>query len=274
MKLRSYLRRPIALPQEHGSWIFLLSPLSIGFFAGGSFSLASFYLLITAFAGFLIRQPVTILVKAMSGRRTKRDIPAAIFWISFYSIVGSSAFAGLVVKGYGYLLLLVIPGLPVFAWHLYLISKRAERGQIGIEVVASGVLALSAPAAYWVGTGHPDPEGWWLWILTWIQSSASIVYAYLRLKQRTWVEIPGIVERLKAGRRAILYTTFNVGFAGILSAAKVAPLLIILPYVVQWLETLWGSIFQPAVGFKPNRIGFRQLGISSIFTILFILTWL
>jgi hypothetical protein len=31
--------RIIALPQEHGSWVFILSPLIIGFFAARAFNL-------------------------------------------------------------------------------------------------------------------------------------------------------------------------------------------------------------------------------------------
>ena len=44
--------------------------------------------------------------------------------------------------------------------------------------------ALAAPAALWVGQGYPDPQGWFLFGLVWLQSAASIVYAYLRLEQR------------------------------------------------------------------------------------------
>ena len=55
----SYFRRQIALPQDHGSWVFLLSPLLIGLFTGGQFSAASAALIVAALAAFLIRQPLT-----------------------------------------------------------------------------------------------------------------------------------------------------------------------------------------------------------------------
>jgi hypothetical protein len=118
-------------------------------------------------SAFLIRQPVTMLVKIRSGRRNQRDLPASIFWTSFYIVIGSLAVSALVLLGYGYILYLAIPGIPVFAWHLALVSRRAERRRAGIEIVASGVLALSAPGAYWVGIDGYDPAGWWLFLLTW-----------------------------------------------------------------------------------------------------------
>jgi hypothetical protein len=269
----SILIRHIALPQDHGSWVFLFSPLLIGLFAAQNFTSASLILVVAALAAFLARQPASILVKTYSGRRSTRDRPAALFWLAAYGLAGLAALAALVYLGFGYLLYLAIPGLLVFAWHLYLISRRAERRQMGIEIVASGVLALAAPAALWVGKGYPDPQGWVLFGLVWLQSAASIVYAYLRLEQRSLPEMPERSTALRRGRRALLYTSFNLLLVSGLALAGFLPQLLPLPYLLQWAETVWGSLFRPAVGYKPTAIGFRQLAVSSLFTLLFILTW-
>jgi len=270
--MRNYFQRHIALTSEHGSWVFLLSPLLIGLFAGKNWSTISIYLFFAALSGFLVRHPITILVKVYSGRRPKRDIPAARFWIVVYSALGLLMIFGLILRGFSYLLFLTIPGMLVFAWHLHLISQRSERRKIGIEVVASGVLALAAPAGLWIGIGYPDNIGWWLWILTWLQSASSIVYAYARLEQRGWEKVPPVAKRLKSGRRAILYTSFNLLFVLILSLTRVLSPWLWIPFSLQWLETLWGTA-NPAVGLKPTTIGFRQLAVSTLFTIAFILTW-
>jgi len=134
MNKRNIFIRHIALPQDHGSWVFLISPLLIGLFAGGNFSSASVYLIIAAMAGFLIRQPITIATKAYSGRRSRADLPAARFWILVYAVIGALAIAGVLLQGFGYLLYLVLPGLLVFIWYLSLVRKRAERRN-GLEEV-------------------------------------------------------------------------------------------------------------------------------------------
>lgn len=265
-------KKHIALPQDHGSWVFLLSPLLIGLFAGGRLTLATPFLILGAFAAFLIRQPVTIATKAYSGRRARRELPAARFWIGVYAVAGLAALAGLIWQGFAYLLLLAIPGAPVFAWHLYLVSKRAERRQAGIEIVGSGVLALAAPAAYWIAQGNPDPVGWWLFGLAWLQSAASIVYAYLRLQQRELKEAPPIQARLAMGRRALLYTWFNLALAVGLGLGGIVSGWLFVPYALQAAETTWGTL-NPAVNLKPTAIGVRQLIVSTLFTILFILAW-
>lgn len=268
----TYFRKQIFLPQDHGSWVFIFSPLLVGLFAGRHFSMGSLFLVVAAVAAFLFRQPVTIAVKAFTGRRAKSDLKAAYFWIALYGILILIALAGLISARFLYVLLLAVPGAPVFAWHLWLVSKREERRQVNVELIATGVLALAAPAAYWVGVGHYDPMGWWLWLLAWFQSAGSIVYAYLRLEQREWTQVPARGELWKAGLRAFAYTTFNLALSLGLGLFSVLPRFLFLPYLIQWIETLWG-IFHPAVKWKPTRIGIRQLIVSIVWTILFIVTW-
>ena len=272
MPASTYFRHQIALPQDHGSWVFLLSPLIIGLFAGRVFSAASLALVIAALAAFLIRQPMTVAIKAYSGRRPRSDLPAARFWMVIYGTVVLLSVAELVILGETYVLYLGIPAAPVFAWHLWLVSRREERRQAGVEIMATGVLALAAPAAYWIGKDGYFPLGWVLWILTWFQSAASIAHAYLRLEQREWKSIPDLGTRIQAGKRAIAYTVFNFALALALGAFGVIQGLVWIPYLLQALETLWGTV-KPAIGAKPVAIGIRQLIVSTGFTILFLLTW-
>jgi hypothetical protein len=119
---------------------------------------------------------------------------------------------------------------------------------------------------------RPDPTGWLLFGLAWLQSAASIVYAYLRLEQRGLAEKPDTATALRMGRRALIYTTFNLLATLALAFARIAPPLIPAPYALQWLETIWGTL-RPAVGVRPARIGIRQLIVSSLFTVLFIAAW-
>lgn len=268
----AYFRKQIFLPQDHGSWVFILSPLLVGLFAGKHIRPGSIFFMIAAVAVFLVRQPITMAVKAYSGRRAQSDLPAVRLWILVYGIIILLALIGLVRAGFLYILFLAVPGAPVFAWHLWLVSKREERRQVNVEILATGVLALAAPAAYWIGNGRYDPLGWWLWTLAWFQNAASIVYAYLRLEQREWKEVPVRSVLWRAGSRAFAYTTFNLAVALGLGVAAVIPRFIFLPYLAQWLETLWG-IFHPAVKWRPARIGIRQLIVSILWTILFITIW-
>jgi hypothetical protein len=157
----------------------------------------------------MLRQPATHAHQDLRRTPLEGRAPAARFWFTIYAALALVALAGLVLNGFAYLLYLAVPGVPVFAWHLWLVSKREERRQINVEIIATGVLSLAAPAAYWVGIGRYEADGWWLWALVWIQTAASIVYAYLRLEQREQVRVPVGSALWRMGWRAVLYTSFN-----------------------------------------------------------------
>ena len=79
----------------------------------------------------------------------------------------------------------------------------------------------------------------------------------------------GSVEKWRIGRRAFLYTSLNLAAALVLGWSQILPQWIFVPFLLQWLETVWG-IQNPATGWKPTRIGIRQLIVSTLWTILFI----
>ena len=56
------------------------------------------------FAGiaFLLRQPLTTIVKIYSGRRARTDLPAALFWMLACGLIGLFEFAALAVLGDGF----------------------------------------------------------------------------------------------------------------------------------------------------------------------------
>ncbi len=264
--------RSIALPSDHRSWIFLFSPLLIGLVTGGVRPVSP--LLITAaLAGFLIRQPMTMAVKVYAGRRPKRDLPVILLWTTIYSLFGVAAVIALAALGNGYLIWLALPAIPVFAWHLWLVRWRRERRQLWVEMIASGVLALAAPAAYWVGKGQMSEIGWLLWGLCWLQIAGTILYAYLRLEQRVLKQKPTWKETFTMARTALFFHLAAFLLVAGFAFGQWVPRLLPLAYLIQLIEVVWGMT-HPAVGIKPKIIGFRQLVISLIFTVCFIGIWI
>lgn len=265
------LVRHVALPSDHGSWIFLITPLLIGLALGGVRP-ASLLLVAALLAAFLIRQPVTLAVKVYAGRRPKRELPAVLFWSGVYALAALAAFAGLVALGDGYLAWLLLPALPVFAWYLALVMRRDERRQMLLEILASGVLALAAPAAFWVGQGRVSSTGWLLWGLAWLEVAGSILCAYLRLAQRVLNQPPAWRQAWAMGRLALYANLALLLLVLGLAFGLITPRWLPIAYLIQPLEVLWGMA-HPAVGAKPTAIGVRQLFISLAFTLAFILAW-
>ncbi len=268
----SLFRRHVALPQDHGSWTFFLGPLIVGLFAGGRWHTTAIYLTVAAACGFLIRQPIGLMVKVAAGRRAGDVLPAAAFWSVIYGAVAALHVAGLVLRGFGYLLVLAVPGLLVFTWYLTLLYRRAERRQRVMEILASGSIALAAPAGMWAGRGEPDPLGWWLWLLMWSQSATGIVYVYLRLEQRSLTATPPPATRIRAGLPALGVALSGLGLAAVLGSTEIVSSWLWVPYSLQAAEVLRG-VLRPARGVKPTAIGVRQLVFKIAFVALFVALW-
>jgi hypothetical protein len=252
--------------------VLLLAPLLVGAFAGRSWSAGTLYLSVAALAGFLLRQPLTLLVKVRSGRRGRDILPAVGFWTGVWGAFGLVGVGGLILQGHADLLWLAVPAGPILGWHLWLVARRAERRQWLVEVLASGALALAAPATFWIGVGGHDPRGWWLWALMWAQSATSIDYAFLRLRQRPLTSTPPPGERVRMALSPLLLASVGILGAAALGFTGTLSRWLFVPHAVQGAEVIYGTL-RPAVGYKPKAIGFRQLTVSTLFTLLFILLW-
>ncbi len=260
-------RRRYYLPSEHGSWIWWIGPYILGVAAAKQWTSHLVTLFIAMLAAFLIRQPMTIFVKTLSSRRTKEDRLPALFWVSIYALVALAAFTMLLLSGFGRLIWLLLPGIPVFIWHLYLISRRAERGQRGIEIVGAGVLALAAPASYWVAQGNSSTLAWVLWAATWLQSAASIVLVYQRLQDRKLEAGGTFSDRFRRSSRSLAYHSFNLIFSLLALRLAGIPWLVPAASTLMWLDAA-DALRTPAVGWKPTKIGLRQLFASSLFMLV------
>ncbi len=230
-------------------------------------------LLVAALASFFVHQPSAIAVRALAGRRPKTDLAPALFWVGAYGLIALAAVVLLVLRGHTRFVWLATVGLPFFAFHLALIYRRAERRQMAVEMVGAGVMALWAPAAYWVGGGADYPEPWVLWLLTWAQSMAAIANVYLRLEQRRWPEVPRLVERLRAGLRTLAHHALGFLLALLFATGGLAPWLALAAFGVVLGDAV-DCVLRPVPGARPTQIGIRQLASTTLFVFLMMVAYL
>jgi hypothetical protein len=78
----------------------------IGVAAAGAWTTDILAFAAAAFAGFLLRQPVTILVKIRSGRRPAHDLRPALVWAIIDSVIVAVAATAVVRNGHARVLVL------------------------------------------------------------------------------------------------------------------------------------------------------------------------
>jgi hypothetical protein len=133
------------------------------------------------------------------------------------------------------------------------------------------VLALSAPATYWIGLGRADLRGWLLWVLCWTFSTMSIVHVYARLAQRR----PGdadLQSLRRPARKALAVNSLLLVLVAITTSLANGSPLVPAAFLPQWVESARAS-FARVPAPRPATIGVRQFAVSAIFTALFILFW-
>jgi hypothetical protein len=246
-------KKHYALPSEHGAWSWWLGPFLVGIAAARLPGWDLLILLVAAFASFFLHQPAAIATRALAGRRPEKDLGLALPWVGAYALVAISTVAWLVLLGLTY--------------------RKAERRQMAVEMVGAGVMALWAPAAYWVGGGSDHLEPWILWALTWAQSMGAIANVYLRLEQRRWAAVPLRGERLRAGRRTLVHHLLGGLLSVAFAASGLAPWLTVAAFGAVLADAI-DSILRPMVGVRPPQIGFRQLASTSLFVALMLVAYL
>ncbi len=269
-KSSTYLRKYLALPQQHGAWALWLGPYAVGLALAGWPGWASLWLTLGMLGGFLGLQPLTILVKALAGRRPAEERGPALLWTMLYGVLAAGGALGLAGVGAGFVLWLALPALPVLAWQLWLVAQRAERGQMGAEILGAAVLALSAPAAQAVGAGGFSPLSFWLWLLCALQSAGAIAVVYVALDYRRRAERPEWAERRRLARAAVIANGLALGGVSGLALAELVPPLAPLAFLVLLAETIYSGLLRPPVGVRPVIIGVRQTVITSLISLALI----
>ncbi len=265
--------RYYAVPPEHGAWIWWSGPLLVGGVAAGRLDWDFLALAVAALSGFLLRQPLTLVVKVLSGRRSRSDLAPSTVWAVLYGAVLFAAAFLLVLSGHSRVILLGLIGLPVFAWYLWLVSRREERGRVGLDIAGAAALALTAPAGYWVCDGQDMFTPWLLWAIMAAKSSASIVHVATRLRQRHLAKLPSKAEAARMSTASLIFHAANLLASFCLAWAGLVPLLVVVAFGLMFAEG-FRNVTRPAVGLRPSQIGLRQLATSTAFVVLVLMGYI
>jgi hypothetical protein len=262
--------RALIVPREHGAWGMLLVPLVtgafLGFFAGGRV-LPLLPLTVAVLTIFWMRTPVEswlgtspIRVHSDAERRAVMQVTLAL------AAVAALALAGLLRDGRSNFLF-VLGGISGLAFGGQAILKKLGRQtRMAAQVVGAVGLTSTAPAAYYVVTGHADGVAAMLWLANWLFAGNQIHFVQLRIHA---ARAAGLAERLAQGRSflfgqavlaAVLVAVWRLDLVSGLVVAAFIPA--ILRYVVWFL--------QEARPLAVRRLGWSELAHALTFGVLLV----
>jgi hypothetical protein len=247
-------------------------PFVLGVAVGGRPRGDAFALFVAALAGFHLHHPAAIAVKALVGRRPRSDLAPAAVWIGIDGVVAALAIPCVVAHGHARILWLLVPAGVVFAVHLLLVARKAERRQETLEVLFAAVLALAAPAAYWVSGGVDPWEPWILAGASWLAVAAGIANVHLRLRQRAAKRgSPAAVPWRGAVAALALPVVGVVGSAAGLALSH-APPVVLLAFLGLFADAL-ASALRPDPTARPVAVGIREALVLLAFTVALAAGW-
>lgn len=261
----------LVIPREHGAWGLLLVPLLTGAAAGvieGGRALPVLLLTIAALALFWMRTPVeswlgTTPMRAQT-REEKRVIGRIVLTLAVVSVI---ALAALFWGGQNsYLLLLGGIAAVAFAFQAFL-KLAGRKTRMLAQIVGAIGLTSTAPAAYYVATGHIGTIGWLLWIVNWLFAGDQIHFVQVRIqcaRAANWAEKVSRGRYFLIGQTALIVLLIGISRLGWLPALA---LLAFVPIVAR--GTAW--FFSKPTPLAVRRLGWTEVGFSLSFGILLVI---
>ncbi|MBM3753867.1 MAG: hypothetical protein FJW38_07800 [Acidobacteria bacterium] len=213
---------------------------------------------VIVFIGFIAREPLLILARQRFVWRTPNPrTPAAVRWLLVESAILAVSFA-LLARGVPLVPLGVFAAFggvfTVIAVAVFIKNHQRSRA---FQIVSAAALGSTAPFVAVVALGHIPGWIWPLWALLSLHGLTSILTVHARLALRTG-RMPTAFE-LYAG---LALQLLGAGLIG--GRLALVPLFSAAANAFE-LYRLSGTLDEPF-----RRVGFRNLGVSIVFTILLI----
>jgi len=263
------LRQPRAnwpcLPREHESWGMLLFPFISGAVLAGNADLTLLPALLAVLAVFLIREPIVVIWK----RRPERTAA----WPTLLLTGGTLAVSGLwLLLALPLFWLGVLGGAVIVLTFVYVraVIGRRQRS-IPLQIVGAAGLTSSVALAYLAGGRSPDFVLLLLWVAQTVYYTGSVLKIHALIEARK--HRAGTVTDQRAKRGAMMWLAVQIacavpfGVGGFLLMG----IALTVPTLVHGFDL--HHMDDPARAKIPLRtIGFRELALSTVFSVLAVLS--
>jgi YwiC-like protein len=177
--------RALVVPREHGAWGLLFVPLFTGVAVGAAsaqrvWPLVAFTLV--ALCLFWLRTPAESLL-GTTPLSAQTNAERRVAWLACIGLafISAGCLAGLFWNGRNRDLLIFggVAGLAFAAQTV--LMKQGRKLRMAAQLVGAIGLTSTAPAAYYVASGHLDLPAWVLWAANWMFAANQIHFVQLRI---------------------------------------------------------------------------------------------
>ena len=263
-------RRSLVVPREHGAWGLLLVPLVTGTGVALRESKQIFplvMLLVAALALFWLRTPVESLLGPSPIRaQTKQERIMVGFVILLSATVAIVMLGALLWAGRNPFLWLIGASAGAAFLAQMLLKRLGRRTRMLSEIVGTIGLTSSAPAAYYVITGHLGLTAWMLWLVNLAFAGNQIHYVQLRIRT---ARLQGATAKLERGWAFAAGQFLMLFFLAFACWRGWIPWAAVIAFVPLFFRG-WFYFFQKPAPLRVRRLGWSELAHAIAFCVLFI----
>jgi len=255
-------------PSQHGAWSVLVWGWAIGTFSSMNYHFKSFLWLFIIIVGFCLRHSLVSAVKSWKLRGTFPH-PYEFIVMFLYGILISVGFIVLVLFYHlKYLVLFAILFIMLSGINL-IIELEGKHLTTAGEIAGMVSLSTVVPASYYVASEYLNYRAGVIWVLSLYLFAGSVFHVRYMVRERR-AHTLSISNRLIAGKSSIIFHLF--GFMIFLFAAiyHIMPPLNILAVSIVFFRALWMIIKKWKEPLEVRKIGFIELFITSVFSIIVI----
>jgi hypothetical protein len=260
--------RALIIPREHGAWGLLLIPLFTGACAGLARTqrpLPIVLLTIVALSLFWLRTPVeSLLGSGVIAARTSSERKTAFVASLVLALVSITCLTALMWKGRntGLLLLGSIAAIALIGQAV--LRKVGRQLRMASQLIGAIGLTATAPAVYYLATGHLNSSALILWAANWLFAGDQIHFVQLRIRA---ARASGFREKLAKGRLFLVGQLTLLTGLMLTSLWRVIPLLVVVPFVPVLVRgTRW--FFQKPEPLDVKKLGWSEMKHGIVFGIL------
>ncbi|HKF02789.1 MAG TPA: YwiC-like family protein [Candidatus Sulfotelmatobacter sp.] len=272
-KARRERHRALIVPREHGAWGLLLVPMITG--AGVAFRECShiFPLILlsaAAFALFWLRTPVESLLGTTAMKaETSEEARTVKSVIAILGAVAAVALGALLWAGRNADLWPLGAAVAAAFIGQALLKKMGRRTRMLSEMVGTIGLTASAPAAYYVITGHFNATAWMLWLANILFAGDQIHYVQLRIHT---AKIEGFRAKLSRGWAFAAGQAFMTAIITLVCMARLMPPIASIAFA-PLLFRGWFYFVQEPTPLIVRRLGWSEVKHAAAFCVLFVSTF-
>ncbi len=277
------------MPREHGAWAVLLIPFATAVGVSGVFDVKMVFLLASVLCFYVARTSYLKEIVAAgsprkpSGRGLRSVAPtgrARETHSSDAPVKGAATGIRWTVILLGGSALCAAPLL--FIWKLWwlaafggvagLLAFRKTERSIAMQLLAVAGLTLTAPAAWYAGTGHLGTRALLLWLLNALYFAGGVFYVKMHVAaaiRRKLIQSP--VEKLRHGAAVLAYHLGLVVVLLALASSGVVSFWVSLAYAPVVLRAFVGvGQLEPALRIK--RLGWTEVAYSLVYAAVLVAT--